>query len=150
MFILFKQMFLISMNVSLEKTFLTHYLVTLLPSIIGFPKLSYSQLSLLKQWKNLMAVVVTAVCQTKIDQLNYKSKWEKKVIEPESLFSLETVHRLPIFLLLMDLQTILDKVYLVPTYIFLSKLLFSHLLSNVSTSYVISCLYKSYIYLERY
>ena len=57
-----------------EKTFLTRYLVTLLPSIIGFPKLSYSQLSLLKQRKNLVAAVVTAVCQTKIDQLNYKSK----------------------------------------------------------------------------
>ena len=116
--------------------------MTLLPSIIGFPKLSYSQLSLLKQRKNLVAAVVTAVCQTKIDQLNYKSKCEKSHWT-ESLFSLETVHRLPIFLLLMDLQTILDKVYLVPTYIFLSKLLFSHLLSNVSTSYVISCLYKS-------
>ena len=133
-----------------EKTFLTRYLVTLLPSIIGFPKLSYSQLSLLKQRKNLVAAVVTAVCQTKIDQLNYKSKCEKSHWT-ESLFpGLETVHRLPIFLLLMDLQTILDKVYLVPTYIFLSKLLFSHLLSNVSTSYVISCLYKSYIYRERY
>ena len=51
----------------IENTFLTLHLVKLLPSIIGFPKLSYSQLSLLKQRKNLVAAVVTdvvSVCQT--------------------------------------------------------------------------------------